>query len=82
VTGKGIQGEQRVPKSSRFDDLNKAIRRWMMECTNEALSARREDLIFSLRQIKLSITESLNMNLIDDISARQLKTKVADGMNQ
>ncbi len=82
VTGKGIQGEQRVPKSSRFDDLNKAIRRWMMECTNEALSARREDLIFSLQQIKLSITESLNMNLIDDISARQLKTKVADGMNQ
>jgi len=79
VTGKGLRGEQRAPKSSRFEKINKAIRKWKMECTNEALSSQREDVIFSLRQIKMSIRESLHMNLIDEISANQLKAKVAEG---
>ena len=88
-TGKGIKGDagrnlicgkKGAPKTSNvFKGIGSRIRKWKLDCTHEAISARREELISALRTIKVAITESQNLSIIDELAVKELKAQVKQG---
>jgi len=92
LTGKGIKGDagreaieetkraKRAPKTSNdFKGIHEAIRKWKLDCTPKAVSARREGLKDALLKIKIAITESENLNLIDKSALKTLKAEIKTG---